>query len=307
MDNVWAVVLAGGEDARVAALTRAETEEAVPRQYRSFGRSEPMVRWAVRRARSLVPPSHIAVVVTEGHREYWEPELTDLPPENIIVQPRNRGTAAGILLPVLEIFFRSRRTAELVFLPADHYVAAEGILRESLLQAIRAARAEDRPVVLLGMPSEEPDPDLGWILPLPGPERVRVAAFVEKPDAETAAELLRLGALANSLMLAAQASRLLELYATTLPSLLNAFVPVILDGNDPKALSVLFDQIPRLDFSKDVLERCPGGLTVLSVPPCGWIDLGTPSRVERYARHCEPRPDRLPLSMPKGGSAGVFA
>jgi mannose-1-phosphate guanylyltransferase len=307
MDNVWAVVLAGGEGTRVAALTKGETEEAVPRQYRSFDRSEPMVRWAVRRARSLVPPSRIAVVVTEAHREYWEPEVADLPPENIIVQPRNRGTAPGILLPVLEIFFRSRRTAELVFLPADHYVAAEGVLRESLFQAIRAARAEDRPVVLLGMPSEEPDTDLGWILPLPGPERVRVAAFVEKPDAETATELLRLGALASSLMLAAQASRLLELYATALPSLLNAFVPVILDGSDPKALSVLFDQIPRLDFSKDVLERCPGGLAVLSVPPCGWIDLGTPSRVERYARHCEPPPDRLPLSMPKGGSAGVFA
>ena len=290
MENLWAVVLAGGEGTRVAALTRGNAKEAVPKQYRSFGRSEPMVRWAVRRAQSLVPPSRVVVVVTEGHREYWEPELTDLPPENIIVQPRNRGTAAGILLPVLEIFFRSRRTAELVFLPADHYVAAEGVLRESLVQAIQAARAEDRPVVLLGMSSEEPDTDLGWILPLPGPERVRVAAFVEKPDAETAAELLRLGALASSFMLAAQASRLLELYATTLPNLLNAFVPVILDGSDPKALSALFDQIPRLDFSKDVLECCPGGLAVLSVPPCGWIDIGSPSRVERYARRCESRP-----------------
>lgn len=306
MENVWAVVLAGGEGTRGAALTRGDAKEAVPKQYRSFGRSEPMVRWAVRRAQSLVPPSRIVVVVTEGHREYWEPELTDLPPENIIVQPRNRGTAAGILLPVLEIFFRSRRTAELVFLPADHYVAAEGVLRESLVQAIQAARAEDRPVVLLGMSSEEPDTDLGWILPLPGPERVRVAAFVEKPDAETAAELLRLGALANSFMLAAQASRLLELYATTLPNLLNAFVPVILDGSDPKALSALFDQIPRLDFSKHVLESCPGGLALLSVPPCGWIDIGSPSRVERYARHCESRPRGLPLAVP-AGAAGVFA
>jgi mannose-1-phosphate guanylyltransferase len=306
MENVWAVVLAGGEGTWLGAPTSGEAPGAMPEQYRSYGRSEPMVMAAVKRALGLVPPSRVAVVVTERHRAHWEALLADLPPENVIVQPRCRGTAPGILLPVLEIFFRSRRTAELLILPADHYVAAEGLLREALVSAVRAARAPDRPVVLLGMSGEEPDADLGWILPLPGPERVRVAAFVEKPDLDTAAELMRLGALVNSLMLAAQASRLLELYATALPDLLNAFVPVVLDGSDPRALEALYERIPSLDFSKEVLEGCPGGLSVLAAPSCGWVDLGTPARVARYVRPGERRSGRPDRSDP-GRAMRVFA
>jgi mannose-1-phosphate guanylyltransferase len=305
MEGLWAVVLAGGEGG--AEVLRGRAPDVVTKQYQSFGPSEPMVRLAVRRALSLVPASRVVALVTESHRALWETQLADLPPENVIVQPRNRGTAAGILLPALDIFFRSKRMAELLFLPADHYVASEGVLREALLSAVRAARAKDRPAVLLGMAPEEPDADLGWILPLPGPDRIRVAAFVEKPDVETASELLRLGALVNSFIFAAQASRLLELYAATLPDLLSSFVPVVLSGKDPGALGALYDRIPDLDFSKDLIESCPGGFSVLSVPACGWIDLGTPARVERYLGQGEPLHDRPPLPPHGSRAVRVFA
>jgi mannose-1-phosphate guanylyltransferase len=49
-------------------------------------------------------------------------------------------------------------------------------------------------------------------------------------------------------------------------------------GSWPALLS-LYDRLPELDFSRDLLEGRAADLCVLRVPPCGWSDLGTPRRV----------------------------
>jgi hypothetical protein len=65
---------------------------------------------------------------------------------------------------------------------------------------------------------------------------------------------------------------------------LNAGSPT---GSWPALLS-LYDRLPELDFSRDLLEGRAADLCVLRVPPCGWSDLGTPRRVgeivQRFAR-----------------------
>ena len=56
-------------------------------------------------------------------------------------------------------------------------------------------------------------------------------------------------------------------------------------------LAQLYEHLPALDFSHDILHRSPELLRVISVPPCGWSDLGTPRRVvETVSRfRSEPR------------------
>lgn len=49
---------------------------------------------------------------------------------------------------------------------------------------------------------------------------------------------------------------------------------------DGKATAALYEHMPILDFSRDVLcNRNVENLRVLPVPQCGWSDLGTPLRV----------------------------
>jgi len=60
-----------------------------------------------------------------------------LPEANIVVQPQNRGTAAGILLPLLSILARDPE-AKLIVLPSDHFVADEELLGDAILQAFEA-------------------------------------------------------------------------------------------------------------------------------------------------------------------------
>lgn len=268
----------------MSKLTRGMTGEPVPKQYCRFGRDEPMVRWALRRAGDLVPASRILVVVAEQHRRFWRKALAGIPRENVLVQPRNRGTAAGILLPALEIVLRRDREARLVVLPADHHVGAEAVLRNALLAAVRSLRRPDARLVLLGMTGEGDDLEFGWIVPSPGPTAAlrAVDEFVEKPDARITRRLADRGALINSLIFAAQGRTLLRLYQDWLPGLLRSFLPVVATGSEPDALRALYDEIPTRDFSRAVLERCAPSLAVLTVPPCAWSDLGTPRRLTRF-------------------------
>jgi len=57
------------------------------------------------------------------------------------------------------------------------------------------------------------------------------------------------------------------------------------DSNTARArLAQLYDRLPELDFSRDILQRSPELLRVMTVPACGWSDLGTPRRVVETVR-----------------------
>jgi mannose-1-phosphate guanylyltransferase len=275
--RLWAVVLAGGDGMRVSALTRGTAGEPVPKQYCALGSDGPLLQQALRRAAAIVPRGRTLVVVAEHHRRHWQEMLSDFPAGNVIVQPRNRGTAAGILLPVLDIVLRRDRDARVLVLPADHHVGQEVVLRQALLAAVRAVRRPDAPLVLLGVPGEDGDGEYGWILPSARTSAcVRsVLSFIEKPDPETSCELAALGALVNTFIFAARGRALIQLYEDGLPELLRPFVPVVLAGSPDRRLRELYRDIPSCDFSRAVLERCVGPLAVLAVPPCGWSDVVT--------------------------------
>lgn len=286
--HLWVLILAAGEGTRVAAFTRDETGTNVPKQYSGAFGPVTLLDLALRRARRLVPSSRIAVVVAEQHRRWWKPGLKHLPVENVIVQPENRGTAAGLLLPARRLFALDRH-ARLLVLPSDHFVRDEDRLSESLVGAVEAIHLDDSRLVLVGMPCDELDSEYGWIVSGPPDDALgAVLAFREKPDAATAQRLRRRGALINTLMFSATAATLLELFARTTSGLSGAFEGALGLATDPLPTSVrsLYTTLPSCDFSRAVLERATERLSVLKAKPCGWTDLGTPARLvsHRLAR-----------------------
>jgi mannose-1-phosphate guanylyltransferase len=105
-----------------------------------------------------------------------------VPDGNIVVQPANRGTANGILLPLLYVAARDPE-AWIVLLPSDHHVRDERALASALQSAVNALAARREHILLIGIPPEEADPDLGYIVPGTREGAVwTVTRFVEKPD-----------------------------------------------------------------------------------------------------------------------------
>jgi len=308
-EHLWILILAAGEGCRVQSLTRDRWGAPAPKQYSLVGGRTTLLGATLARARRLAPCDRIVAVVAGHHRHWWETELADLPAPNIVVQPKNRGTAAGILLPVLRITERDP-DARLVILPSDHGVASENTLHDAIAGAVTCVPHPTSEVVLLGVQPDGPETDYGWVVPKPRSNgRVRaVVSFREKPTAEGAQSLFERGGLLNSFILVAGGRCLLNLFERETPVLWRSFQPaqsIDLDGSSIGSdLGGLYDTLPTLDFSRDLLERAADQLRVYTVPACGWLDLGTPERLTdhliaqgcrqqaRRYEHPNPQPSR---------------
>ena len=310
--NNWSIVLAAGDGTRLRSLTTDRKGTITPKQFCSLPGAGSLLSLAVARAKSLAGPGHAVAVVAAGHERWWRRELADLPHDNIIVQPSNRGTAPGILLPLLEVLTRDAE-ALVTILPSDHYVRNERALERAARRAIGTVKRRQAEVVLLGVTPDAAVPDYGWILPQPGKGRGairRVARFVEKPPVAEAERLMRGGGLWNSFLLVARASSLLELFMRRLPWITLALgdAAAVPPPHRATAVSSLYMALAPADFSRDVLQGSEDRLTLLSVPACGWTDLGTPERVAACLAAME-RPAAGAASfgsvMPAGGGVRV--
>jgi mannose-1-phosphate guanylyltransferase len=283
-EHAWAIVLAAGDGLRLSEWTADRSGRAVPKQYCSFGRPRSMLRWALDRACSVVPKEHVVTVVAEQHRRFWEHELSDFPVGNVIVQPRNRGTAAGLLLPLLDLRLHRDAMARVLVLASDHHVEDEQTLRQSLDLALAIRGRQRGRLLLLGMAPNALDHDFGWIVPESrGSGGIhRVAHFAEKPGIAGARGLMQRGALVNSLILVGQVELILRLYDKALPGLLRAFLDCLGDAAGRDRLDEVYAALPTSDFSRDVRERSVRHLSVVRVPRCGWSDLGTPQRLRTF-------------------------
>ena len=301
----WVMVLAAGEGSRVRALTRDRQGHPAPKQFTSVDGKTTLLGATLQRAGRIAPPENIVTIVAAEHERWWRSELVGFPQENIIVQPENRGTAAGILLPEMWIA-RHDDSATVVILPSDHYVESEETLEKSVGDAVAIVAHSQAPVVLLGIEPDGPEKEYGWIVPCPGAARCphRVASFREKPDACTAASLLSHGALLNTFIIVADSRCLLGLFKEKVPALWQRFDRAVGTASSGSwrydDLVDLYHSIPSLDFSKDILESAAEELWVYPVPSCGWTDLGTPQRLSEQLFRLQESPPLVGADVTHG-------
>jgi len=282
--NSWGLILAAGDGNRLRSLTTDRAGVAVPKQFCSLDGGPSLLGLALERAGRIIPRSRITSVVATRHRQWWRSELSVLPPNNIIEQPENRGTAVGVLLPLLFLLERDPG-ARVIFLPSDHFVGDEVVLARVMQRAIEAMESGPRCLYLLGITPDEPDSEFGWIVPAE-PERPSIYAvdrFVEKPPPAVAAEFMCQGGVWNSFIIAARGSTLLSLFIRRIPGVVAELQTAIRAGargvGTTTALAEVYRDLETFDFCRDVLQGEESELRVLPVPQCGWTDLGTPERV----------------------------
>jgi mannose-1-phosphate guanylyltransferase len=292
--QVWALVLAGGDGNRLRTLTTAACGTAVPKQFCTFDGERTLLEDAIARAAAITSAARTCVVVAAKHRRWWSSLLAQLPKANVIVQPFNRGTAVGILYPLLHILVRDPH-ARLVILPSDHYVREETLMQRAARSALKLLVSDTDAPILLGLEPEKPDSELGYIVPgeRDTDGRETIQRFIEKPPADLARKIIFQGGLWNTFIMVAAGRGLLSLFELRYPDLVKEMRSVVeLLAREPKCgaeVSSFYEQLPQIDFSRDVLEVSSASLRVARVPACGWSDLGTPRRVGETLRRLEPR------------------
>ena len=288
----WAILLAGGDGRRLhGAVVRGRRLDR-PKQFCCFNGAGSLLQETLRRAERITHQSRILAVVRDDHREWWSHDLSRLPSQNVLSQPDNRGTAVAILHALVHVLQRDQDPT-LVILPTDHAVNDETVLVGSIRLAATIAGDSHEHLVLLGMAPERVECEYGWILPereCRGQLRP-VERFVEKPAPSLAATLFSMGALWNSFISAVSGNALLELFEGCQPDLFRRYLDSRLAAQaDEVRGGVLFRTLPAVDFSRDIVEAALIRLRVLTVPPCGWTDLGTPRRLEQWLTRCSVEP-----------------
>lgn len=294
-NHLWALVLAGGDGNRLKSLTTTDDGIAIPKQYCSLHGDQTLLEGALSRAAAVAAKHRVCTVVAAQHHAWWQTLLSEHAAEHIVQQPRNCGTAIGIMLPLLHIV-RHDPQAQIVMLPSDHHVQDEATLAAALQRA--SNRLNDHAMnklVILGAEPEQPDTELGYVVPgkYLNDGLATVSSFVEKPPLMRAHQLLAQGALWNTFIVAAKASTLLQIFRQRCAGLLDEMQSIVHGDHHAKLTQVLLDELyarlPTLDFSRDILQGVESFLEVLSVPACGWSDLGTPRRI-REVLHRWPQP-----------------
>jgi mannose-1-phosphate guanylyltransferase len=278
VSNTWAIVLAGGSGRRLAPLTTQLYGQAIPKQFAVLCGRRSLLQQTVHRLSSLIPQSRMVVVVPSEHDDLARAQLATFQDTHVITQPEDRGTGPGLALPLAWI--RQRQSdATIIVSPADHFVRAWRPFLGGMRAALECSMSGR--LVLLGVCPEWAETQYGWIVPgvSVGPRVRAVAAFTEKPSQPHADELMRAGALWNTLVFAASLDRLWNVIEHRLPDQCAALQShfACVDGGR-RDLACQYRTMRAGDFSRDVLQ-VTSDLGVVQVLGSGWSDWGTPDRV----------------------------
>jgi len=217
-------------------------------------------------------------------------QLSGRKPRTVVVQPDNRETGPGLLLPLMHIHKRHPNAIVAVF-PSDQFVWEEDRFMRHVRLAHAIVKRHPFKLVMLGVKPEYDESEYGYIVPkvdsaTNGWGVCAVTEFVEKPDVVRAHKLIAHGALWNTMMMVFNASALLQWVEEVNPEMHRRFKRidnVIGAASAAVVIRDVYEHLEPVNFSKELLEpmaqKHPERLAVLPVSNVTWSDWGSESRI----------------------------
>lgn len=173
------VILSGGSGTRLWPLSR----EHYPKQLLRLIGEQTLLQQTVSRLDGLESVAAPLLVCNEEHRFLIAEQLRELgkAPADIVLEPVGRNTAPALTLAALALLKHAPDDALMLVMPADHVVQNVKKFHAAVQEGL--VLAERGNLVTFGIVPTAPETGYGYIKRGPANS---VAAFVEKPDAETA-------------------------------------------------------------------------------------------------------------------------
>lgn len=307
--NLWGLVLAGGEGKRLETFVQQLRGECLPKQYINFVGKRSMLEHTFHRIERMIPRQRILTVVSEHHLVSAEVrrQLADRSKNTVIVQPANKDTGPGILLPLTYLHNRCPDATVAIF-PSDHFILEEDRFIDHVNLAARAVHHDPAQIVLLAMEAQSAETEYGYVVPTDSNGHIelcgcrRAAHFVEKPDLAQARLLVAAGALWNTMIMVFEVETLLRHIENLYPDVASHFhglTEAIGTSAENRKVKEIYRNLRPLNFSKDILEKitahCPATISVLPVLRVTWSDWGSPQRLLEMKKSLELRV-RMPLA-----------
>ena len=295
IENLNAVVLAGGSGQRFWPLSR----ELSPKQLLDVFGTESLISQALHRILPYVEqrPGSVMVVTNERLFDELRNHLSAQPDARLrrvdyLVEPVARNTAPAIALAAAKLA-AADPDAVMIVLPSDHLLEDGPIWADAIVAASRLA-ADDY-LVTIGIAPTRPDTGYGYIRAgerLPAFDHgaalpQRTEAFVEKPDAATAAAFVDGGNyLWNAGIFVMKATRVLEELRAAGPESAGIaeaaeWVVAHPGADDADEARDRFGALVPASIDKAVMERSP--LVAVIPAPVRWSDVGSLLALEDVA------------------------
>lgn len=275
-EHTYAVIMAGGGGTRLWPLSRKER----PKQLLPLIGQETLFQSTVTRLENLFPPERILVVTVEEQAREMYLQMPQIPAENYIIEPAPRGTASVVGLAAAVLYKRDPN-AEMAILPSDHFIRNRDLFHYLLKAAFEVAG--DKYLVTLGITPTAPSTAYGYIQqgePLNGEYKYpayKVKSFKEKPNEESARELLRTGDHSwNSGMFVWRADVILNEIEKQMPALNIALKKIAAAWEtDPQnaALNENWQPLKIKTVDYGIMENAER-VAVLPAGGLGWSDVG---------------------------------
>jgi len=269
------VILSGGAGTRLWPLSR----ELYPKQLLALTSQRTMIQDTALRLKGLdaAPP---VVVCNDAHRFLVAEQLRliGVSPRAIVLEPFGRNTAPAIALAALAALQTSGGDDPvLLVLPADHVIRDVAAFQMATVAALTAA--EEGRLVTFGVVPHAPETGYGYIKrgDSLGPV-YRIAQFVEKPNAERAAQFVASSEYYwNSGMFVFRARRYLEELERHAPAIAaacrNAFEKSKSDLDFTRIDANTFEGCPSDSIDYAVMEKTADAVVVPL--DAGWSDVGS--------------------------------
>lgn len=251
------ILLSGGSGKRLWPLSNEIRSKQFLKIVKSEnGEIESMVQRVYRQIKSADIDAEIAIATGETQVEAIKNQLGDK--VAVIVEPERRNTFPAIMLSAAYLYFKKKcpENETVVILPVDPYVDDKYFqVLKSLDNTVQNNSAD---LVLMGVKPTYPSEKYGYIIPENG---CSVREFKEKPNAETAENLIAKGGLWNCGVVAAKLSYLMEILRSKIECI--SYAEVL----------EKYSELEKNSFDYVVLEKSE---SVAVVPYEGeWKDLGT--------------------------------
>lgn len=261
-----AVVLASGKGTRLRPLS---TEE-IPKQYLKLITGKTLVEDTVDRVRDLIPTENIFVVTNEKQEKIAKESLTDLPDENIILEPNMRETLASMSHAVSYISKLKGDDVTYLFLPSDHYIKEQDLFNKSIKEGLDLFNKYNN-FVLYGLIPTDPNPNYGYIKTKDLNNDHLIDSFVEKPKLEIAKTIYNdPNYFWNNAIMIANKELMFNAIKEVLPSQYD-----LLEKHNKDVISTkeFFDLTHVENFSRSILEEREGMMLI----PVNytWYDIGS--------------------------------